>query len=155
MSSWLGAPVALSATAFDAITAMAAHPNAHKTIVRPMDMMPSLGHTLLPIYAEAARILKLRALSAPFRSGDDAGVAKSADLGRREAEHFGKHDVGVFAENRRRARRLTRVDGKIQGQTRHEIAADAGLIDRGEQRILHGAAWVAAHQLAKILEVTP
>src|SRR3984893_18948356 len=61
----------------------------------------------------------------------------------------------MLAKERRRARRLTRIGGKIQWQTRHEIAANAGLIDRGEQRVRRGAARVVAHQLAKILEVTP
>src|ERR1700738_2717766 len=61
----------------------------------------------------------------------------------------------MLAEERRRARRLTRIGVKLQWQTRHEIAADAGLIDRSEQRVRRGAARVVAHQLAKILEVTP
>ena len=72
-----------------------------------------------------------------------------------ETQHLRREPVGMLAEARRRAGRLARAAREIERQARHRIAADAGLVDFGEERVVRRAARVVAHQLDKILKRPP
>src|SRR5262245_9222006 len=63
-------------------------------------------------------------------------VMKLADLAIREPQNTRQDLVRMLSQRRRDARRLAREGAELEGRGGHRIAADARLVEHGEQRIV-------------------
>ncbi len=88
-------------------------------------------------------------------SSDHALLAQPADLCVAQLEYLAQHLIGVFAEDRRGPRRLTRGGRELQRRSRHQVTADARLFDHGEHRVPRRAARVVLDQLQERLVGAP
>src|SRR5215204_385157 len=90
-----------------------------------------------------------------LRPGDHARVEQLPDLARAEPEHAREDLLRVLAEQRRAPRRHPAGRGQLQRRGRDEVLADAGLVERGEHRVLLRGARVLADELAERLVRAP
>ena len=77
------------------------------------------------------------------------------DLGAAEAHDFGQDLVGVLAQDRGCARRLARERTKLDRQAGHQVAADVGLVQELENRMLGREVGILGHGLRERAELGP
>src|SRR5690242_20979313 len=74
----------------------------------------------------------------------DLLVMQPGDLMRRQAEDTRQDLIRMLAEQRRRPGRLARHGGELHRRGGHRVAADAGLVEDGEHRVVEHRVLVRA-----------
>src|SRR5471032_121406 len=114
--SWMPAPISPSWLAFSSTSEATPFCASASAVASP------------PMPPPAMRILP--------GTANDLLVVQSADLGAGEAEDAGQDLVGMLAKGRRRHRLLARHGVELHRRGRDRIAANAGLVEHREHRIV-------------------
>src|SRR5262245_34359303 len=126
--SWMPAPISPSCAAFSSTSEAMPFWASASAAARP------------PMPPPAMRTLSW--------STHDLLVMQPGDLMVRQVEDTGKDLVRMLAQHRRRPGRLALHGAELQGRGGHRIAADAGLVEDGEHRIVEHVLLVS-RKLAK------
>src|SRR5471032_1349541 len=128
--SWMPAPISPSWLAFSSTSEAMPFCASASAVASP------------PMPPPAMRILP--------GTANDLLVVQPADLGAGEAEDARQDLIGVLAQSRCGLRPVARHSVELHGRGRDRIAADAGLVEHGEHRIVEHGVLVDA-ELAKRL----
>src|SRR5476649_2082159 len=136
--SWMPAPISPNCEAFSSTSE--AMPFCASASAAASPPMPPPAMRTLPV--------------ALMGTTNDLLVVQLADLGAGETEDAGQDLVGVLAQGRRGLRSRARHGVELHRRGRHRIAADAGLVEHGEHRIVEHRVPVGA-ELAEALVGRP